>query len=431
MPIRLVLFLLAILAGFLYLVFFNSASAPLTLAPDLTISLPTPMFMLASFILGAVTVMLLYFYDAFADAFGGLRRAAREKRLRRVAQWYETGAERLLIENRRDAEKYFKKALAHNPDHVPSLIALGKMRREDGEVSEAIGLHAKARGLEAGNIAALLELAEDYVAAEQFTNAVSILQETTRLAGRSAPPLIRIRDIFLRVKNHKEAINVQKQVISYSPITRVDRERQLLVALTYEAALEHLAGGRFYDARNGLKTVLRHDDHFIPAYLKLAEAHERIGSPRDAIKTLEKGFKITRSLIILKALEMFLLARDEAQRVIDDYRWAKGLLPDEPMVRLFLAEAYLRNADLASARAEIESVDGATRNMTLYHLIEGKIRHGENNIDQALESLDEAFQREVGSIFHFSCASCQTFSVEYAGRCRSCGEWNTLQPVLF
>lgn len=431
MPIRLVIFLLAILAGFLYLTFFNTAPVPIRLAPGLAVDLPISLLLMASFVLGSVTVMLLYFYDAIADAFRFLRRSSAEKRARRVADLYESGRERLLMENRREAEKFFKKALAHNPDHVPSLVALGAMRREDGEVSEAVKLHSKARGLDGSSISALLELAEDYVAAEQFANAVSVLKESQTLAGKSAPPLIKIRDIFLRVRNLKEAVAVQKRLVAISPQERLAGERKTLTALLYEDGLERLAEKLFYEARDAFKAVLRNDAGFIPAYLKLAEVYERIGAPKDAIRALERGFKATHSLIILKALEMFLRVREENNRIIENYKWAKGLAPDEAFIRLFLAEAYISKADFAAARHEMEAINGGLDRLTVYHLLEGKIRHGENNLDQAMESLEAAYDLEISSFFRFTCGACGALTSEYSGRCRSCCEWNTLKPAIF
>jgi len=386
---------------------------------------------MASFITGALTLMLLYFYDAVTDTIIGARRRSEQKREKRVAALYETGVERLLIGNRREAEKFFRKALAHDHEHIPSLVSLGKMLREDGEITEAIKLHSRARGLGQTNIAALLELADDYVASEQFANAVSMLQQVRQIAGKSLPPLTKIRDIYVRVKNLPEAISIQKKIVSIATLKQVEEERRMLVALTYEQSLEFLAEGKFYDARDGFKSVIRSDYLFIPAYLKLAEVYERIGSPKDATKTLEKGFKATHSIVVLKALEMFLLARKETALVVENYKWAKGLLPNEDMIRLFLAEAYMRNSDIVSARQEIESLNGKLGGMTLYHLVKGKIRHVEQNVDLALESLGEAYQSEVSGFFHFTCSSCNHMSQEYSGRCRNCGQWNTFQPVLY
>ena len=97
MPVRLLVFLGAIMAAFLYITFFNTNPAEIRLYQDLKLSLPISVIMLVSFAAGSVTVMLLYFYDAFVDVFAQLKKNSAEKRARRVAQLYESGVERLLI----------------------------------------------------------------------------------------------------------------------------------------------------------------------------------------------------------------------------------------------------------------------------------------------------------------------------------------------
>lgn len=429
MPVRLVVFLLAVLGGLLYITTQNPQPIPVTLYPGLELSLPLAVILLAAFFIGVVAVMFLYFFDTAAAAFDSLRRSARERRSERVKRLYEAGAERLLVESGREAEKFFKRALAHEPDHVPSLIALGKMRRKEGSVTEAIKLHSKARGLDGKNLFALFELAEDYAAAEQFANAVSILREARLLAGRSLPPLVRIRDIYLKVRNWPGALATQKEIVSLAPWDRAEDERKMLAALTYESALDSLSAGKRDEAIDQFRAALRGDDQFVPAYLKLAETYNRTGSRRDAVKTLEKGFKVTHSIVILMALESLFFSWGEEDKAIAELKWAKNIMPDEDLIRLFLAEAYLRRGDYTEARREINSIGDRLDDVTLFHLVEGKARRGENNIDLALQSMEAAYGREVGTFFHFTCSICGHISSEYSGRCRSCGAWNTLAPL--
>ena len=428
MPARLIAFLLIVLAGLLYITTLNTSPLSVTLYPGLTMSLPLAVILMAAFFIGVVAVMLLYFYDAVANLFSNLKKSSEAKRAERVLRLYESAAERLMMENRREAEKLLKKALAHQPNHAPSLIALGKMRREEGAVSEAIKLHAKARGLEPENIAALFELAEDYIASEQFANAVSILQEALALAGRSLPPLLKIRDVYLRARNWAGALETQRKIVSLAPWDRAEDERRMLAALTYESAMDGMAAGKLDEAKDGLKAVLRGDDQFVPAYLKLAEIYARNDSRRDAVKILEKGFRVSRSIVILMALESLLLSWNEVEKAVGELRWAKNILPDDDVVRLFLAEAYLRHGDYPAARWEIEGINGRLSGMALFHLVEGKASRGENNIDMALDSMDKAFELAAAGFMRFTCSNCGVITSDYAGRCRSCGAWNCMTP---
>jgi len=335
------------------------------------------------------------------------------------------------MENRRAAEKLFRKTLAHDPDNVPALVALGKMRREEGAVLEAIKLHSHAKGIDPRSLSALLELSEDYVAAEQYVNAVSILNQTRELAGRSIPPLEQIRNIYINVRNWKEAQITQKKIIGLSKGEKARKEKRTMAALHYEDALEELADGRLEEARAGFKSTIKLDSQFVPAYLKLAEVEDKLGRRKETVSALEKGFKATKSIIILKALETLLFTRGEDARVLEELKWAKNLMPEEDVIRLFLSMAYMRVGDYELARHEMESLNGRLESMTLYYLVEGKIRHNENNLDLALGSLDDALNQEMSTFFHFTCSSCNQLSKDFSGRSGACGAWNSLEAVLY
>jgi lipopolysaccharide biosynthesis regulator YciM len=111
-------------------------------------------------------------------------------------------------------------------------------------------------------------------------------------------------------------------------------------------------------------------------------------------------------------------------------RWAKSLEPNDQVIRLLLADAYLNVSNFTSARAEIDSLNGSLVHTTLFHLIEGKIEHGENNVDQALGSYGKAHEKEAATCLSFTCSACGGSNQEFSGRCKACGEWNTLKTVL-
>ncbi len=430
MPIRLITFLTIALGAFLYITYYNPDAAPIHLGQGIEINLPVSVTMTVSFIAGVVSVMLLYFQDTLVDAIRGAKKSVREKRAEKARRNYQAGAERLLIEKRKEAKRFFQKALSYDADNVPALVALGRMEREEGFSLQAIETHSKAKGIDSANISNLLELAEDYISARKWSAAVSTLNDTRKLAGDSLPPLYRIRDIYINVRNWEEAHNTQKQIIALTPRKMVGEAKKLQAALVYETSVDQMNAGQVEPARAGLRSVLSYDSGFIPAYLKLAEAEESLGWRQDAITILEKGFKTTRSILILKALEELLFARGEGQKGVDKLKWAKNLAPSEDVIALFLAEAYMREGDFVSARHEIEFLESRLEGLTLFHLVEGKIRQGESNTDLALESLDHAYMQERVTMFRFTCNNCKNSASEYSGRCKACGKWNSLEVTL-
>ena len=429
--IRFAILWAAVAAGMLYLAYLNPDSVHFTLSTGKSMDLPLMIPVMAAFFLGALCVPILYSVESVTGFFSSMKRKAMERRGRRAGQLYELGSERMMTGSRRDAAKYLSKALALNPDHFPSLLALGAMRRRDGDLTEAIKLHSRARGLNERSAAALLELAEDYYKAEQFVNAVSTLMEAQKIAGESLPAMERIRDVYVRAGNLKEAIATQRKVVENLPVAREPEGRGALAALMYQEAADFLSGSRLAESRDGLKAAIRADSRFVPAYLKLAEVYERMGEAREARKTLEWGYKSTLSLIPLKALELYLRAKGEREKVVEIYLWARGFAPDDMAVRLLLAAAYIDKGDAEAAQRELSGVGGPMADVTLRALIEGKIHRAQKSDLLAVEALNKAYDREMEEFFHFTCSACGAVAPEYSGRCPRCGKWDGLRPVLY
>ena len=422
-----------IIGGLLYLIYMNPGWHQFVIAPGKVLEVPLMGTVLAGFFLGGATFILVFFFMTVEGFWGALKKNAADKRTRRVSVLYELALEKLMVGSRYEAEKLFYKALGINPDHIPTLVILGKMRREDGALTDAIELHSKAKGLDSQNPAALLELAEDYIKSEQFVNAVSTLKEVRGLAATALPPMEKLRDVYVRVNNLSEAIKVQRKVVDYSLAANERQERKKLTALMYEEAVGLLDNNRLDEARGLLKSAISEDAQFIPAYLKLAEAHEFSGAPSNAKKALEWGFKSTHSLIPLKALEIYLMAKGEKNSVLEYYKWAVGLAPSNDALRILLAGAYLDTGDKESSLAELGKLKGQLASSPLRHIMELKISYMSNGSgeSEAAKGAEKAYESAMKEFFHFICSTCGEISPNYAGRCPSCGEWNGIRPLMY
>ena len=430
MPIRLILFFAITTVGVLFLAFLNPDEVPVKLYPGFSLNLTPAIIIILSFTLGVFSVFFLYFYDTLAGTLEKWKKSAELGRTEKVAALFVAAKEKLVLGLKKDAAKLYKKALSINPEHTPSLIAVGAIAREEGEIADAITFHSKAKGVDPQSVEALLELASDYVEAEQFANAVTTLNEAKKIAVRSYPLLSRIRDIFIKVENWPESLSAQRNTLDAAPREKFEEEQKIMAALLFETGLEQFNAGDYGAARDRFREAIKSDPTFTPAYLKLAETEELAGWNKDAEKILEKGFKKTRSLIILKFLEAYLVSLGEPERAAAELRWARNLAPEEPLIRLFLAGSALASGDHESAKNEISNINGTLRETTLFHIVEGSAHGAENNTTQAMESLKAAYKTEMASIFHFTCSSCHWTYREYAGRCKQCGSWNTFEPAL-
>jgi tetratricopeptide (TPR) repeat protein len=406
MPLRLILFLCAALSFFLYLMYLNATPIQITLYPGMTQTASVSVFALGAYSLGVVSVFLLYFYDTLVQALTSMKETAHERKMARARALCEAGRDKIIIQSWSEAEKLFNKALALAPDAVPALIALGDLKRESGEVSEAVRLHSRAMAVDPESFAAGLSLADDFMRHNAIGQALAVLRGVRQIAGRSLPPLIRIRDIFAGTGSYADALEIQKEITALASGERAVKERELTAYFHMRIAEGHFSQGEFGDAVDGYHSAIRAFETFEPAYLKLAGTLTKIGREKEAVAALKTGFTATRSPVILKSLVSALLQSGDVKAAGKEITQAMASIPDEPALNLLLAGVYVRSGDYPSARRELEKIDGSLAGSVLYHLTEAKIRRGENNVDWALMALDKAYMAASESMFSRVCPSC-------------------------
>ncbi len=429
MPLRLLIFFVLLAGGVFSLAYLNNVPYPVALSPGWVINLSAASLFTVGLLVGVVSVFLLYLYDVFADGLKRLKDKVTLSRGAKVEELYREAGDRLLLEDDRDGLRLLERALGIDKNHVPSLIALGRARRLDGRVSEAIELHSRAKAADPASVAALLELAEDYVADRQFANAIASLADLAADRIGSGRPRARMRDIYLAVGNVDEAVKAQQGVVDAAPSDRKKTERETLTGLLYEQARRRAEEGGFAAAADGYRQVLRNDPSFLPATLRLAELTDRQGRTEEALKTLERGFRRSGSPLLAKAMEGLLRARGEDDRGTSQLMWAKNIAPDSGAIRLLLIASLLRNERLDEAEKELIGAASVADRSPLYHLLVAETARLSGDQTKIALPLETALNREMALLFRFACESCGSVTEEYAGRCPACGTWNGLNPV--
>jgi lipopolysaccharide biosynthesis regulator YciM len=399
MPLRLLFLLTVALAFFLGLMYLNTAPIQVTLYPGFTQTASVAIFALGAYCLGVASVFLLYSYDAVAQGISSMKEAAIARKMERARALCEAGRDKIIIQSWREAEQLFNKALALAPDSVPAMIALGDLKREGGEVAEAVQLHSRALAVDPESFAAGLSLAEDFIRQGAVAPALNVLRDVRQVAGRSLPPLIRMRDIYAGTGSYAEALETQKEIVALVSGDRAVKERGLTAYFYTRIAEGHFSRSEFGDAVDGYTAAIRADETYEPAYLKLAHTLTRIGRESEAVAVLRKGFGATRSPLILKSLVGALLQSGDVKAAEKEITQAMLSIPDEPALNLLLAGAHIRAGDYPSARRELEKVGDNLSGSVLYHLTEAKIRHAENNVDWALMALDKAYLAASETMF--------------------------------
>ncbi|MBF0291183.1 MAG: tetratricopeptide repeat protein [Nitrospinae bacterium] len=399
MPLRLLFLLASALALSLYLMYLNASPIQVTLYPGVTQTASVSVFALGAYCLGVVSVFLLYFYDTLVQALDSMKEAAYERKMARARALIESGRDKIAVQSWREAEKLFNKALALAPDSVPAMIALGDLKRDGGELAEAVSLHSRALAVDPESASAGLSLAEDFIRQDSIDPALNILRDVRQAAGRSLPPLVRMRDIYAGTGSYTDALEVQKEIVSLVSGERAVKERGLTAYFHMRIAEGHFLRNEFGDAVDGYQAAIRVDENCEQAYIKLAFVLTRIGREGESVAALRKGFTATRSPVIFKSLVSALIQSGDMKSAEKEISQAMSSNPDEPTLNLLLAGVHIRSGDYPSARRALEKVGDSLSGSVLYNLTEAKIRRGENNVDWALMALDKAYIAASESMF--------------------------------
>jgi lipopolysaccharide biosynthesis regulator YciM len=399
MPLRLLFLLTAALASSLYLMYLNADPIHVTLYPGLTQTASISVFALGAYSLGVVSVFLLYFLDTLVQTLEFMKEAAHERKMARARALLESGRDKIIVQNWPEAEKLFIKALALAPDGVPALIALGDLKRDGGDLPEAVRLHSRALAVDPKSAGAGLSLAEDFIRQAALDSALTVLRGVRQFTGRSLPPLIRMRDIYAGTGSYADALEIQKEIVSLVSGERAVKERGLTAYFHLRIAEGHFSRNEFGDAVDGYHAAIRADETCEAAYLKLAHTLARVGRETEALASLRKGFNATLSPVIFKSLLTALLQSGDVKAAEKEIAQAMSSIPDEPALNLLLAGVHIRSGDYPAARRELEKVGDNLSGSVLYHLTEAKIRHAENNVDWALMALDKAYLAASETMF--------------------------------
>jgi tetratricopeptide (TPR) repeat protein len=155
------------------------------------------------------------------------------------------------LRRNREALQLMQRAAELLPGHVPTLLQLGQMQRQNGQLDEAIATLRLAQKADPQNTRVLRELGALYVASKQFDRAISSFS--------------RARDL------------VPEQAETYFGL-----------GVAYKAA------GRLGDAINAFTSASKHDPNNVTALTQLAETLYATGDPNRAVSILQQAITVKR-----------------------------------------------------------------------------------------------------------------------------------------
>jgi lipopolysaccharide biosynthesis regulator YciM len=179
-----------------------------------------------------------------------------------------------------------------------------------------------------------------------------------------------------------------------------------------------------------LRRLVREAPEFVPAWLRLGEAHAEAGGEDEAVETWNRGFEATWSPVLLSALEDFHLERERPLEAIAALKRCAARSSRDLLPRFYLGKLYFRLEMLDEAWNVLSELRNRASYAPSLHYLIGSIaeRRGEH------ATATEAFRRALGESrlldVGFRCQECAVASDGWRDRCPECGAWNSVEADL-
>jgi len=237
---------------------------------------------------------------------------------------------------------------------------------------------------------------------------------------------MRKRDLHVRLEQWSDALEAQHRLVKAAlPDHDKRAEAAMLVAITYEVGRQLLGRGHPEKARRYFRGAIKRDKNFLPAYIGLGEALLREGKTKNAVEILEKVYRKTGNIILLHRLEEVYLEMGEPGEIIRVYQEAVQRNPQQPVLKFYLGKLYYRLEMIDEAFDLLSNLDGPPDQMSDLHKILANLYLRKQHMEEAVEELKKALGLKKRVIVPYVCTQCELESIEWSGRCRRCGQWNT------
>lgn len=361
-------------------------------------------------------------------------RLSRQRQAAGKVQDLYVAAHRALFSHRtKEAAASLTRLLEINPHHLPSLLYFGLIKRQAGEVSEAIRLHRRARSVDDQNLEVGLALGRDLEDAERYDEAIQLYLELLKSDDGNPAITIRLRDLYIKLERWDDAHGLQERLFKAARTQAdVDAARRTFCGVKYELGRAKLAKGDRDRARRAFRGAIKLDKTFLPAYIGWGEVILSEGRTRDAASLYEKAYGVVGDIILLHRLEDLYIEMGEPEQVLRLYHDAVRNDPENHVLRFYLGKVYYRLEMLDEAQEVLSSIDASDEHFPDLHRLLGNLAQRQGNEAAAIEEYKRALGLKKRVIVPYYCPACDYHTTRWSGRCPRCKTWNTFSasPIL-
>lgn len=424
--------LMLILFGVFFLFFWNLNPHDVTLYlfGNQEVTYPVAFVVVGGILIGLIIGFGAHIYSSLMTTWKHWKRDRGEKLNREIGAIYREGVDSLLSGDLKKARTLLQKALDRDPRRVETYIALASLHSQEGTPAEGLALLRKARDLDPQSHEVLFKVAALQEEQGQDEGAIATYQEIVGRERDNRKALRSLRDLYIKHRRWKDALDAQRQIFKAGPDTsRLAEEKEKLQYLRYEVARLALSEGAVDLAKSELKDLIRQMPEFTPAWVSLGDALAAQGRGDEAIKTWQDGYVAQGKSIFLSRLEDYFMNREDPSSLLSFYRNILLERSHDLMARLFYGKLCLRLEMVEEALDQFQAIEGAGLETRQVHMLMAETHRRRNRLHDAIAEYQKALGIGSKLTLSYVCDDCGTLSAEWDSRCPACGRWGTISLV--
>ncbi len=403
---------------------YNNDATSIVLPFGDTLEVPKIGLILISSLFGALTMLLLFMVRDSMRFMVNYQVQSFQKRSEKISSLYNQALNAILGEDMAQARKCLDQILKKSPNHTDALLRLGNMEVRAGSFDQASTYYRRALEASERNLEALFSLAEVMQRLERWEDALGYIDDILSIDQDNHSAFMKKRAILERESRWGDLIDVQRSILRLErDPERQKAETSSLLGYRFELANANLADGETDKAQRGFRSILKEDDQFTPAHLGLVDVMVAAEDTDGAVDYLEKAYETTHSQMLLARLEDILIGLGDPLRLIRIYQHRLSREQDNTELRFFLAKLFFRLEMVDDAFRELESLEDTYPEV---HLLLGELHMRRQQCEKAVEQFKKTLKLRTALRVPYSCESCGHSDRAWAGRCHSCGRWNTM-----
>lgn len=271
---------------------------------------------------------------------------------------YVSGLNYLIDGNTDKAIEALKKSIRQDTGNIDAYLKLGILYRERNNFQQALKIHKELtvrRTLQQSQLVAIYEqLAEDYIALNQFEQALEIVDKMLQIDRSMPAALAQKVQLHKQLGQWKDAFDTLKKNSKKDDAAAV----RAMADVKMEQAKHLISRNILKEARIVLKEALKLDPELAEAYLLIGQSYIMENRQDDAIKTWKKCIQDMprQSAQIFGELEKALYDAGNFGAIENVYQFVTQQDPDNIHAWLKLGEFYFKKGEREEAIRMVESV---------------------------------------------------------------------------